>query len=168
MNMEYNYQYTKKQIKDLSVRRDRPIVITVVLEICVPMIIRVLFEVLLYIADKSTTGYFKTAVYDWFIPITKCCWMLWPIVWLALLVYCCFFTNTSESFRHSDSKQRIKINERQATLSIDTKNGSIEEKFFVKKIRRKKHYLIVYKNLHDFVMIPIEVVNKETVKEVYK
>ncbi len=165
MNAEYKYQYTKKQIKDLSACRDRLVVIVVVLEMCVPMIISLLFALFLYIAKKGYVDIYSGDIYSWFGPITIGAWIIWPVVWILLLIYCFFFANVSESFRHSDSKQRILIDDKQAILTIETKNGTIEEKFYIKKIRQKKHYLIVYKNICNYVMIPIDVVNETNEKE---
>lgn len=168
MTSNYSYHYSKKQIKDMSSRRERPIVIGIVLEICVPMIIGSVFVILLSIAKKYNIGSLENFVYDWLKPVTITCWTLWVVGWAVLLVYGFYFMNDSESMLHSDAAQNIQINNKQAILTIYSKNGTIQERFYIKRIKRKKHYLIVYKNLHNFVMIPIEVVNHATVKEVYK
>lgn len=166
MTANYSYQYTKRQIKDMTYRRERPVVIGAVFEICVPVINGLVAILLLLISKNYNLGSLESSLYDWFNSVTIACWIIWVIVWVVLLVYLFYFLNKSESVLHSDAAQNIQINERQAILTIYSKNGTIQESFFVKRIRRKKHYLIVYKNLHNFVMIPIEVVNQETVKEV--
>lgn len=164
MNANYTFRYSKKQVKDIKSRRTKPFMIGLLFNVCVPSIISLVLGTIYLIAIKINNLDLRDLVFDVERPITIIVGTLWLVIWFVAVVYMFFFANESESYHHSDSEQTIHINDKQAILTINSKNGVIQEKFFIKK-KQKKNYLVIYKNIRNFVQVPIEVVSQIDEKE---
>ncbi len=165
MNANYTFRYSKKQVKDIKSRRTKPFMIGLLFNLCVPTIISLVLGTIYLIAVNINDLNLRDLVFDVERPVTIIVGTLWLVIWFVAVVYMFFFANESESYHHFDSEQTIQINDKQAILTINSKNGVIQEKFFIKKIKQKKNYLVIYKNIRNFVQVPIEVVSQIDEKE---
>lgn len=168
MIANYTFQYSKKQLKDIKDRRSKPVVVGVLFNLCVPAVISLILGALYLIAMRISNSHLRNFVFDCERPLVIYFGSLWLVIWLVVFIYMFFFANESESYYHADSEQTIQINDKQAILTINSKNGVIQEKFFVKKIKQKKNYLVIYKSIRSFVQVPIDVVNQASEKEAVK
>lgn len=156
MNEKYEFTYSAQQLKKIRKETNRPFWILLISSLVISLldIVGVCVFSLLY---DSSHGYDITHLYYTLTILSSCMFCIFLLLaGLLILVHFFFYSNMSPSELQNEFHQEVKVENNIAYLTLTQNDDIIKTEFPIKRIKKGKQALYLYKNAHYYVAIPLE------------
>lgn len=156
MNEKYEFTYSAQQLKKIRKETNKPFWILLISSLVISLldIVGVCVFSLLY---DSSHGYDITHLYYTLTILSSCMFCIFLLLaGLLILVHFFFYSNMSPSELQNEFHQEVKVENNIAYLTLTQNDDIIKTEFPIKRIKKGKQALYLYKNAHYYVAIPLE------------
>lgn len=156
MSTLYEFTYSTQQLKKIRKEINRPFWILLIsfLSLSLLGIVDVcVFSLLCY----RNTAYNLVELYYKLTVLSGCVFCIFLLLaGLLIIVHFFFYSNISPSELQSEFHQEVKVKNNIAYLTLTQNDDTIKAEFPIKRIKKGKQALYLYKNTHYYVAIPSE------------
>lgn len=156
MSTLYEFTYSAQQLKKIRKETNKPFWILLISSLVISLldIVGVCVFSLLY---DSSHGYDITHLYYTLTILSSCMFCIFLLLaGLLILVHFFFYSNMSPSELQNEFHQEVKVENNIAYLTLTQNDDIIKTEFPIKRIKKGKQALYLYKNAHYYVAIPLE------------
>ena len=156
MNEKYEFTYSTQQLKKIRKEINRPFRILLISSLGFSLLGIVGVYVFSLLCDSSH-AYDITQLYYTLTILSSCMFCIFLLLaGLLIIVHFFFYSNMSPSELQNEFHQEVKVENNIAYLTLTQNDDIIKAEFPIKRIKKGKQALYLYKNAHYYVAIPSE------------
>lgn len=158
MKQEYCFRYSQKQVKKLEFRMLKPAFISLMISLGSVLVNLLVSLVFLIFTTDPENNPMKTFWLNYHFEMDVAFFSIFLafLFFAVLLVFLC--QNYSESYLRREGRQKVMLDGKHVVHQIEYGDYLMDDEFYAMRIRKTKNLLLVYKNFHSYIAIPLEAV----------
>lgn len=166
MKEEYCFRYSKKQMRILEHRMLKPAFISLMISLGSVLVNLFISLIFLIFTTNPETNPMKTFWLNYHFEMDIVFFSIFLAFLFLAIAFALFFQNYSDSYLRREGQQKVTVDGKHVFHQIEYGGFVMEDEFFAVKVRKTKKLLLIYKNFHSYIAIPLESMKTEEGKEV--
>lgn len=161
MSALYEFTYSTQQLKKIRNEINRPFWILFILFSALSILGLIGAYVFALLCDSSH-AYDLEELYYTLTILSSCMFCIFLLLaGLLLLIHLYFRSNMSPNELQNEFHQEVKVENNFAYLTLTQNDDIIKVEFPIKRIKKRKQALYLYKNAHYYIAIPTESIQEQ-------